>query len=414
MVITKLLKIGALATLCFAIIYGYFFVDTFKTGPNPDITVSTRLPLTMYQNLKNEPGNLCFSPLATSLSLGILASGTKGLTSNEIQQTLSMGKEEQIVRTFKVILAHLETQKEKKTIELNVASALWLQEGLNFEKPFLNRVKTSFNSEAKNTDFGGDDAGARKAINDWVSQKTKGLFSKAVSENDVNKKTQLALTTAIYFKGRWTHPFNPVMTKNDWFWLTQKNKISVPMMQNSFIQGGYTEDDDAQVLELHYDKSDLAMVFILPKKRISMSTLESKLTENKFAQYLSGLKKQKVEVTMPRFKITQELDLIPLLKKLGVITIWNHEKADLNNICSQERLYISNAKHMAEVTVDEEGVVAAAVEIYNAPKSEAPLSETPPPVFVADHPFVFFIRDRTTGAVLFMGRVLNPKGILVT
>jgi len=212
------------------------------------------------------------------------------------------------------------------------------------------------------------------------------------------------LTNAIYFKGKWATQFKPEQTKDAPFTLSGGDKVNVPMMSQTG-KFSYMETDDLQVLEQPYVNNDLSMVILLPKKPDGVNGLEKEMTGENLSGWLAKLRKREVQVSLPRFKMTSEFSLAETLGSMGMPDAFS-AKADFSGMTSNRELFISAVVHKAYVEVNEEGTEAAAATGVTMQLTSIP---APPPVFKADHPFVFLIRDNQTGSILFIGRTANPK-----
>jgi serpin B len=212
------------------------------------------------------------------------------------------------------------------------------------------------------------------------------------------------LTNAIYFKGDWVSPFQKQQTRGEEFHIAADRNVSVPMMHQT-KEFNYLEGEDFQALEMPYAGDALGLVAFLPRKEDGLATFEQVLTADKLAGWLNKLHKQEVQVTFPRFRTTTEFQLKDTLSEMGMALAFNPDKADLSGISEEEKLFLSAVVHKAYVDVYEEGTEAAAATGIAVGK--AALVATP--VFRADHPFVFLIRDRRTGSILFLGRLSDPR-----
>jgi serpin B len=217
--------------------------------------------------------------------------------------------------------------------------------------------------------------------------------------------TRLVLTNAIYFKGNWAKQFKENRTKDAPFTLADGRKIDVPMM-NQKAEFGYTETDTFQTLELPYVNEELSMIILLPKKFDALNEFEKTLTLENLAQWLSKINKREVMVFVPKFKMTSQFGLAPVLKSMGMKDAFS-SNADFSGINGKRNLFISAVIHKAFVEVNEEGTeAAAATGVVMKLTSVSPVRI---PVFRTDHPFLFLIRDNLSGSILFIGRVDNPK-----
>jgi serpin B len=217
------------------------------------------------------------------------------------------------------------------------------------------------------------------------------------------------LTNAIFFKGTWLTPFDKKFTKPLDFSLTASEKVKADMMHRSGVMS-YTENDDLQALELPYKGNRLSMVVLLPKKRDGLGAVEAGLTSEKLNTWIAGLKSNKVNLTFPRIKTTYSASLSKTLPLMGMVDAFNETKADFSGIDGTRDLSISDVVHKAFCEINEEGTeAAAATGVVMTMRSAAPRKEPPPIEFKADHPYLYLIRDTQTGALLFLGRVTDPR-----
>ena len=312
-------------------------------------------------------------------------------------------KNEQFHKAFGEIIKQLNTSGEKGSYELVVANALWGQKDYKFLSEFLTLVRENYGGDLQQVDFAAQTEAARKTINTWVESKTKDKIKELIKPGMLDSMTRLVLTNAIYFKGKWASPFKPELTKDSSFTLLNGEKPNVPMM-NQTGKFGYMETNDIQALEMPYVNNDLSMVILLPKQADGIKDLEKELVSDNLAGWLSGIHKREVQVFFPRFKMASEFGLGKVLSAMGMPDAFSG-KADFSGMTGNKDLFISAVVHKAYVDVNEEGTEAAAATgvVMKLTSIREPL-----PVFRADHPFIFLIRDNQTGSILFLGRVANP------
>jgi serpin B len=220
--------------------------------------------------------------------------------------------------------------------------------------------------------------------------------------------TSLVLVNAVYFKGAWLEPFKKSATKPDApFTTADGRRVAVPMMAQTHTFG-YHDGGSFQMIELPYAGGQRSMVVLLPKQTSGLAGLESSLSAADLDAWLGRLKPRRVDVELPRFRVEQGFALGEVLKVMGVRLAFDPEHADFSGLTGR-KVWISAVLHKAFVDVDEAGTEAAAATAVGV-RATAAFRPEPPVVFRADHPFVFLIRDRTTGSILFLGRVTNPKG----
>lgn len=364
--------------------------------------------LNLYGKLKKSDNNLFFSPYSASVALTMALAGTKGETASQMVKVLHYNQSNMEIHS---ILSSLnqEILKSGKApgIRLNTANAIWGQKGFDFHKQFLNIIKTHYGSAFRQVDFENAPQAAAAEINQWASKQTEGRIQDIV--RDLDRLTRFILANAIYFKGKWAHQFKEKMTKKDDFFLLNGNKTSTMMMHQT-DKFGYMEIPDFQILEAPYQGGDLSMVVLLPRRRDGLLDSEQSLSIQKLHTWFRELRDQKVEIYLPKFKVTDSLSLKDSLQSLGMVDAFSAKTADFTGMSSpKDPLFIGKVLQKTFIDVNEEGTEAAAVTTV-ALRIGMIFKEPPPiPVFRADHPFIFFILHKKTNCILFMGRITNPE-----
>jgi serpin B len=377
--------------------------------PNSGAVVegNNKFALELYQNLQSREGNLFLSPYSISTALAMACAGAREQTEKQMAETLcfSSMSSKQFHKEFGEIIRQLNEAGEKGGYELVVANALWGQKDYKFLNDYLTLVRTNYGGDLQQVDFAKQTEEARKTINAWVEDKTKDKIKELIKPGMVDSMTRLVLTNAIYFKGKWASEFKSERTQNMPFTLSDGQKVNVRMMTQTG-KFGYMETDTTQVLEMPYVNDELSMVILLPEKIDGVSDVERELARGNLEGWLDRLRKREVQVFLPRFKMTSEFELAGVLSSMGMPDAFS-SKADFSGMTGKRDLFISAVVHKAYVDVNEEGTEAAAAT--GVVMKLTSVGE-PPPVFKADHPFIFLIRDSQTGSILFMGRLANPAG----
>jgi serpin B len=369
---------------------------------------NNRFALDLYGHLRGQPGNLFFSPNSISTALAMTYAGARGETEAQMARTLHFGGDPEAVhQDFRGLIEALRPGEGKAPYRLSVANRLWGQQGYHFLPDFLAITRESYHAELASVDFSGDTEAARDRINRWVAQQTEDKIRDLVPPGVLTPLTRLVLTNAIYFKGDWSRPFAKQATKDEDFNVSGDKTTRVPMMrkQDDFRLG---EGDGLKVLELPYGGGDLAALFVLPDAIDGLSAVEGGLSPETLQRWRASLSRQKVDVFLPRFKLTSTFSLAEALAAMGMPLAFDFNRADFSGISTQEKLYISAVLHKAYVDVNEKGTEAAAATAV-AIAARAVQRPRPPAVFRADHPFLFLIVDNRTQSILFMGRVVNPS-----
>jgi serpin B len=363
----------------------------------------------LYARLRSDqPTNLFFSPYSISTALAMTSAGANGQTEAQMAKVLHFAvPEAKLDPAFRTLRKLLVSSDKTSGIQLRVANRLWGQEGFHFLPGFLQVTKADYGADLGLLDFKQPEA-ARKTINSWIEQQTDNKIEDLLAPGVLSTDTRLVLTNAIYFKGQWTNEFEKRATTDAPFHTSASQQITVPMMHQTHLLH-YGATDKMQVLSLPYGQSgSLSMLVLLPKKTEGLSDLEKTLTGENLEKWSAGLRPRRVNVFLPKFKLTSEFSLGDVLGSMGMALAFS-DMADFSRMSTQEQLFISAVIHKAFVDVNEEGTEAAAATGIEMRPTAIRLTEEPVE-FRADHPFVFLIRDNRTQSILFLGRIVNPKG----
>lgn len=377
----------------------------------PDETIA-EWSVNMYNHLRatGEDENILFSPLSIALAMGVMELGAQGSTLKEIRHSmgydgLKNGEEFSFLKDFSNMVSAEESQYVMK-----IANSLFVQNGFHINDEFLQMMKKYFNAEVNHVDFSQNVAVANY-INKWVENYTNSLLKDLVSPRDFDSVTHLALINAVYFKGNWKSQFRPENTRTFSFTKDDESEVQIPMMyqQGEFYYGEFSDGSNEaggiyQVLEIPYEGDEISMMLVLSRQEVPLATLEPLLKAQLIEEWTNSVKKQKVEVYLPRFTVEQEIDLKDTFKALGVTEIFNKD-ANLTAMSDKKELFLSKIVHKSFIEVNEEGSEAAAASGMIAISRMAVLY----PQVIVDHPFLFLIKIRKTGTILFMGRVMHPE-----
>ena len=376
-----------------------------------------------YRHLAQEgEGNLFYSPYSLYTAMGVVYAGAAGNTATEFQDVMGIGapadRFHRNLNTLDLTLLNdsVRPGAENREAEgfrptLSVANGLWIQDGLEVLPGFLNTVTANYGIELAQLDFRNYPDGAVTAINQWVEEATQGKIMKLINRDSITEFTSLVVTNAVYFKGEWEHKFQEELTTDEPFFLLDGQEIQAPMMfqRNNY---GWQVDDGYQAVELPYEGDTFTLLVLMPDEG-AFETFEQSLTGERLQAITGNLNWSEVRLRMPRFKLDYSFSAKKGLQALGLAEAFDKENADFRPIAERlngvpiEAIWIEDAVQKAFVEVNEEGTEAAAATAFAV--GVTPLSEPPPPVEVTiDRPFIFLLRHSDTGAVLFMGRVLDP------
>ncbi|MFC2020816.1 serpin family protein [Chloroflexota bacterium] len=345
-----------------------------------------------------------------SLALAMTYTGARGDTENQMADTINfLLPQDSLHPAFNGLDIDLSSRgegakgKDEEGFRLNIVNAIWGQKDYEFLSEYLDILAENYSAGLRILDFVAAPEPSRITINDWVSDQTEGRIEDLIPQGAIDALTRLVLTNAIYFNAAWQYPFNEEATVDGAFHLLDGGEITVPMM-NQTESFGYAEGETYQAIELPYDGNELSMVILLPEAG-QFEDFEGSLIYQTVEGIISDIKRHQVILQMPKFEFESEFNLKSALSAMGMPVAFS-ANADFSGMTGSHDLFIDEVIHKAFVSVDEAGTEAAAATAVIMKLSAAP--EEPVAVTI-DRPFIFLIRDIETGAILFIGHVLNPE-----
>ena len=349
-------------------------------------------------NAAQKDSNVFVSPLSASFSLGMAMNGAATTTLDQMRSALQFGgaSTTDINAGYKSLIALLTSLDPSVT--MTVANSIWYRKDFPFNQSFLDDGANYFGAAIKPLDFN-DATGSLSAINGWVNTQTNGKIPSIVDQ--IEPANVMFLINAIYFKGSWRTKFDANLTTTAPFHAASGDQSARLMHREGKMS--YTETPTFQAVDLPYGDSAFTMTVILPKQGTSVESLAASLDASTLQSLTSTLHTAQVDLFMPKVKISFSRGLIPDLKALGMLTPFT-DGADFTRMSPRGReLYISQVKHKAFVDINEEGTEAAAVTSTGISLTSMPVTT----MMRVDRPFVFVIRERLSGTVLFMGKVVS-------
>jgi len=339
--------------------------------------------------------NVLLSPLSISIALGMTLNGATDETKLGIEKTLKMNglTLENINDYYQVMQSTLPTIDPTTT--LNIANSIWYKTGYPIKSEFITVNKNYFNAEVREMDF--SQAWAKDTINNWIARKTNNHIKDMLDQ--IPENVVMYLINAVYFKGIWQQPFNTKATKEALFTNNLKNQVKVNMMyqKDTF---NYYADEKAQYLDLPYGNNAFSMTIILPSQISSIKEVLETLDVDSWNLYLNKMEKEELEVYLPRFKSKSKFLLNNVLKTMGMARAFE-DRDEFRNMANWD-MYISRVLHDTAIEVTEEGTVAAAATIVEMVEKTMFNS-----IFNANRPFIYIIREKSTGVILFIGKTEN-------
>ncbi|HIK45396.1 MAG TPA: serpin family protein [Leptolyngbyaceae cyanobacterium M65_K2018_010] len=368
------------------------------------VQAQTEFGLALFAALRNESPqeNVLMSPVSIAIALAMAYNGTAGTTQAAMAEALRVqGIDlEPLNHANRTLQESLVNQDPE--VELAIANSLWVNQDLPVYPEFITAMQATYGAEVATLDF--TQPAAVQRINRWASQQTRDRIPTIV--DSIPPDQLLFLINAVYFKGAWSQAFDPNLTTERPFTLADGTEIQPPSMRQ---QGEYRylETDQFQAISLPYGNGSLSFDVILPAEGRNLEALYQQLTPANWQLWISQMRPRPGLVQLPRFQFTYEADLIPALKSLGMAIAFS-DQADFSRLTSLEAA-INQVRHKTFIEVTEVGTEAAAVTSIGIAPTSVPAQPVEPFEMVVDRPFLIAIRDQTTGTLLFLGSVVDPR-----
>jgi serine protease inhibitor len=349
---------------------------------------------------RDDSPDIMLSPLSASMALGMTLNGARGPTFAGMRDALGFDdlEQDEINASYRDLIALL--LELDGAVDMRIANSVWARSGFAFHDSFLETVRQWFGAEVATLDF--DAADAVPTINEWVDRSTNGRISEIVPA-PIPGDVVMYLLNAIYFKGDWRDRFDRERTQDAPFTRADGSTKTVAMMSRG---GGfdYHADADVEIAELRYGRGAFVMDIVLPREGRTVDDLIATLDETRWSAWIDGLDSSSIDLRMPKYRLEYDTSLNEPLIALGMQSAFGLTgDTDFTGLSPRGReLYISNVKQKTFINVDEEGTEAAAVTSVEIGVVSMP------PTMVVDRPFLVVIRERFSGAIMFIGKIGDP------
>lgn len=360
----------------------------------------------LYKNLGRGNENMMISPMGISLAMEMVYNGAAGATQTAMAEALNIQGIDvaQLNRNNQALIYLLTTADPKVT--LSIANSIWMAEDFKFAETFVETVKNDYQATAKQLDFA--DPKSAKVINKWVEEQTQGTIDQIVAP-PIDPQTIMFLINAIYFKGAWTSPFEKSLTTDQPFNLADGQIVTVPTMYQSG-SFDYLKTANFQALRLPYGEDQrMAMVLFLPNHDSSMGEFQQQLNQDNWSNWMGLFEQKEGSLMLPKFTMAYENSLNQVLSDMGMGIAFEAGTADFSKMTEAAALgdvYISDVKHKTFIQVDEAGTEATAVTSVEVGTTSMPVYDFE---LNFDRPFFYAVQDLETGAIIFMGTLMDPS-----
>ena len=369
------------------------------------IDADNRFGLELFRNITtgaDQPENTMISPMSISLALAMTYNGAAGETKTGMEEALYLSglSTREINESYQALMEALLSVDPKVTME--IANSIWYRREFSVEQDFIDVNREYYNATVEALDFNSPDA--VRTINNWVDDETHGKIPQIIES--IDPLTMMYLINAIYFNGKWKYEFDKDKTSQQPFYLADGSQIQVDMMQN---EAGlrYLGNDLFQAVGMPYGRGNYSMVCILPREDLKVGDVVQQMDADNWNQWMQAMDSANVQVHLPRFSFEYKKTLNELLKAMGMEEAFDANQSDFSGINPDRKdLHISEVKHKTFVEVDEKGTEAAAVT--SVEMGVTSVDPNQPVVVKFNRPFVFAIREVTTGTIVFVGKVENP------
>jgi serpin B len=377
------------------------------------VASTNALAFDLLRRLGRPSDNLVFSPYSVQATLAMVYSGAAGQTAVQLGHVLGGSSASGLGASNRSLALRLRAATAapsgagaKDVATLDLANSLWLSSHMSLERQFARALLAGFGAAPQTADFEAHPEAARQAINAWVASRTAHVIDNLMPPGSISTQTVMVLANAIYLKAHWSNPFSPQDTTLSTFFNAVGAHVRVRFMTQPPAEFGYLRGHGFVAVDLPYLYTRLSMLLVMPSTGTTLASFQRRLSRSQLTAITQSLSPRMVRLRMPRFHLIAHEGLNAVLASLGMPIAFT-DRADFSRITPSPPLEISTVQHGADLTVDEQGTVAAAATgIAIQPTAGAP---GPVTQVTLDHPFLLFLRDDQSGAILYAGRLADPS-----
>lgn len=385
----------------------FLFLNTaFSQNHKKQVENNNRFTFELFSDIGSFDENLFLSPFSVSTALAMTYEGARGKTRTEMSEVLHFPEEAQTVNeSFKTIISDIQKSVNPKFYVLNIANSIWAQNDYNFLHSFFESVQTYYDAKIESVNFKQteDREHARIKINNWIAKKTNDKIKNLLDINSLDDDTKMVLVNTVYFLAKWEKQFNEKATKPDFFFAVSGK------LEKDFMHGNnrmkYAENETVKLAEIPYKNKRASMIVIMPKISDNFNAFKTNFSFNEFNELYKKADYHNITLSLPKFKIEYKNDLAKILYDAGMPRAFTNH-ADFSGMTCKKELKIDKIIHQTFIDVDESGTEAAAATAVIMTRITS-VNPNDLIEFKADHPFIFLIKENTTGSILFIGQLVK-------
>ncbi|NPA67756.1 MAG: serpin family protein [Chlorobi bacterium] len=368
------------------------------------IESNNKFTFELFSMVADEQKNIFLSPFSVSAALAMTYEGARGKTRKEMSEVLHFPENaKEINESYKELISKTQKTKNPEYYLFNIANSVWAQKDFNFLHSYFETVKSYYDAQIEGVDFrtAKDREIAVKKINDWTAKKTKNKIKNLLDNSSVDGDTKMVLVNAVYFLAQWDKKFNEKATQKDIFYALNGKTQKEFMYVNNRMK--YAETDKFKMVEIPYKGKRASMIIVLPEKSYDFSLFEKEFGYDDFKNLYEKSEYKNIKLAVPKFKTEYKTDLAETLYSAGMKHAFTN-RADFSGMTCKKELRIDKVIHQTFINIDESGTEAAAATAVIM-KRITSVNPSGAIEFKADRPFLYFIKDNTTGSILFMGKL---------
>ena len=391
----------------FLILTVVFVINTaYSQDYKKQVENNNQFTFELFSDLNTANGNLFLSPFSVSSALAMTYEGARNKTRKEMSDVLHFPEDAKTInKSFKNLISDTQKSANPKFYFLTIANSIWAQKDYNFLHSFFTNIQDCYDAkiEAVNFKTGNERELARKKINRWTAEKTNDKIKNLLDQNTLDKDTKMILVNAVYFLAKWDKSFNKKLTKTDTFFGLPQNTTKDFMHTKNRMK--YAENGPVKLLEIPYKNKRASMIIMMPDTSVNFKEFITNLTVSSYNKLYKKAEYHNVSLALPKFKTDYKNDLAKTLYDAGMHRAFTNH-ADFSGMTCKKELRIDKVIHQTFINVDESGTEAAAATAV-VMKRITSVNPSDLVDFNANHPFVFLIKEKLTGSILFIGQLVN-------